>query len=214
MGKNSINIGECLSYGYGALKRNIGFHLVAGLLFVLIYVGANLLTQALRIGMADQPLVKVFFWLMQTLLGLAVTSCFLLGYYHALSKVDAGEEPEIGDLFSQLDKLLPALLTSVMYLILSAIGFVCCIIPGLVLMPMYPISLYLVYKGESNPISALRRAWDGLRGNLVMAIVTTMVLALIGSLGFVACFVGGLITMPIFYAGCYKMTRQALDSNS
>lgn len=214
MGKNSINIGECFSYGYGALKRNIGFHLVAGLLFVLIYVGANLLTQALQIGMADQPLVKVFFLVMQTLLSLAVTSCFLLGYYHALSKVDAGEEPEIGDLFSQLDKLLPALLTSVMYSILSVIGFVCCIIPGLVLMPMYPMSLYLVYKGERHPISALKRAWAGMEDNLIMAIITMTALGLIGSLGFIACGVGALITMPIYYAGCYKMTRQALDSNS
>lgn len=211
MAEKRVDIGECLSYGLKVLQQNFIFHIVAGVLFVLVYAAVNILGGLITASLDG---AQALFGLAQAFLSLSVTSCFLLGYFHALSKIDAGIDPELGDLFSQVDKLVPAVLTSVLYSVLSTLGFLCCILPGVILMPLYPTSLYLVYKGESDSIRALKSAWAGLRGELVMAIITMLALGAVAFIGFLACGVGALVTMPICYAGLYKMTTQIFESGS
>ncbi len=214
MAEKRVDIGECFSYGWKALQQNLVFHILVGVLFVLVYAAVNILGSLVGGGLDGAPVVQALFGLAQTFLSLSVTSCFLLGYFHALSKIDAGADPELGDLFSQVDKLVPAVLTSVLCSVLITLGVLCCILPGVILIPLYPTALYLVYKGESDSIRALKKAWAELRGELVMAIITMLSLGCVAFLGLLACGVGALVTIPIYYAGLYKMTTQVFESAS
>ena len=214
MAEKRVDVGRCLSYGWKTLQQNLIFHILAGVLFVLVHAAVNILGSLVTVGLDGVPVVQALLGLLQVFLSLSLTSCFLLGYFHALSKIDAGADPELGDLFSQVDKLAPAVLTSVLYSVLSTLGFLCCILPSIVLLPLYPTSLYLVYKGESDSIRALKKAWAELRGELVMAIITMLSLGCVAFLGFLACGVGAVVTLPICYAGLYKMTTQVFESTS
>ncbi len=63
-------------------------------------------------------------------------------------------------------------------------------------------------------VAAMRRSWDVLKPHILMASVLYLVLSIISSLGVFACFIGILVTMPLFYiamAVLYEsMTRPAM----
>ena len=180
MNENGVNLGVCVSYGFESLKKHIGFHVIGCLLLVVL----NGFVCGLRMG----PL--------------------LLGYFHALAKSDRGESPEVGDIFSQFDKFLPSFLVALLVSIAIGIGYICCVVPGVLLAPLAPVSLYAVYMGEKDPIAAIKRGWRGFQDNFLMAVLTVLVLGIISSLGALACGVGILFTMPMAIAGMYKLSEQ------
>ena len=180
---SKVDIGQCISYGIGSLKKQLGFQLLS-VLIIGIGTGASF-------GLLYGPLY--------------------LGYYRAMAKVDAGGTPELADLLSGLEQILPSLLVSLLVWGAIYLGFILCIIPGLLLMPLSPVALCIVMRGEKDAIEAIKAAWRALAPNLLMAALTVFVLSVIACLGMIACFVGIFFTVPILNAGQYKMSQQILS---
>ena len=134
-----VEIGACLSYGIDAIKRNPGFQIMAAVIISVI----NGFTSGLLMG----PL--------------------MLGYYNAMKKLDGGQTAEINDIFSGFSDFLPAFLVALLGGLVVSIGFVFCIIPGFLIMPIIPVAILLVQQGEKDCIAALKRAWSGVSKNPV-----------------------------------------------
>jgi hypothetical protein len=183
---SKVDLGACVTYGVDALKKNIGFQLVA----VIVLALANGFTA----GILGGPL--------------------LLGYYRALAKMDAGQTPDINDLFSGFDKFIPAFLVVLLTGVLIAIGYFLCIVPGLIIAPLLPVSLCVIARGEGDAIAAIKAGWNALQPNIVMAALTGIILSIISSLGVLACGVGILFTLPIALAGTYKLSQQMLGETA
>ncbi|MCX7934112.1 MAG: hypothetical protein N3A66_02510 [Planctomycetota bacterium] len=175
-----VEIGACVNYGIEELKKNPGFQILAAVLIALINGAAG--------GLLFGPL--------------------MLGYYNAMKKIEAGQKPEINDLFSGFSNFLPPFLAALLGGIAVCIGAFLCIIPAFLVMPIIPVAILLVQQGEQDGIAALKRAWSGVSKTLVMAAVTVLVLSLLGSLGSILCGIGVFLTMPIALAGMYKMAQQ------
>ena len=123
-------------------------------------------------------------------------------------KIADGVKPEISDIFKGFDVFVPSLVAFIVSMVVITIGFVLCVIPGLLLMPLMPVSLYLVAQGEDDGVQAVRRAWGYLKGNLFTAMFAMIILTFLGCIGVMFCFVGIYLTLPLVYVGSFHMARQ------
>ncbi|MBC7617775.1 MAG: hypothetical protein H7293_02065 [Candidatus Saccharibacteria bacterium] len=180
------DLSECVSAGFAGLKNNPVNHIVASLLVVFISsVGFGLLTGPMMVG-----------------------------YMKMIKIEDEGGKAEIADVFKGFDDFVPALLAVLVGSIIVAIGYIFCILPGLLLMAIVPTAAYLVACGEKDGISALKRAWEAVKPNLLSAFFCMLVLGILGNLGLILCFVGVIFTLPIAFIGSYHMAKQLTDGGN
>ena len=179
-------IGECVSAGLEGLKKNPITYIVGFLLLAVI----NAMTFSLLLG----PLV--------------------VGYMRMAKIDDEGGKAEIGDLFKGFDDLVPALVAGLLSSVIIFAGTMLCIIPGLLVAPILPISLYLVATGEKDGVIAVKRAWKAISNNLIESFACGLVLNVVGIMGLVVCCVGALVTLPITFIGNYHMAKQLTDGGT
>ncbi len=180
------NIGECVSLGFEGLKKNPLTYILGFLLLTII----NSMTFGILLG----PL-----W---------------VGYLKMVKIDDEGGRAKIGDLFKGFDDFIPALVAGIVSSLIIFAGTILCIIPGIIVAPILPISLYLVANGEKDGVKAVTRAWKALSANLVQAFLGSLVLSVIGMLGFVLCCIGIVLTIPITFIGNYHMAKQLTDDGT
>ncbi len=179
----SPNISDCVSAGVSGLKSNLVTHIVATLLVIFI--------SGVGFGLLSGPMV--------------------VGYMKMIKIEDEGGKPEIADVFKGFDNFVPALLAVLVGSIIVSIGYMLCVLPGMLLMAIIPTAAYLVACGENDGINALKRAWTAVKGNLLGAFFCMLILGIIGNLGLILCFVGVVVTLPIAFIGSYHMAKQLTD---
>jgi uncharacterized membrane protein len=177
------DIGTCISAGFAGFKNNPVTHIVAVLLVAII---GNI-----SFGLLAGPM--------------------MVGYMRMIKIEDEGGKAEIGDVFKGFDDFVPALLAVLVSGLIVGVGFMLCILPGLLIMALVPVAAYLVAVGEKDGINALKRAWEAVKANLIGSCLCTLVLAIVGSLGAILCGVGIFLTLPIAYIGIYHMSKQLTD---
>jgi hypothetical protein len=180
------DIGTCISAGISGFKKDVLTHVIAVLLVGII---GNI-----SFGILAGPM--------------------MVGYMRMIKIEDEGGKAEIADVFKGFDDFVPALLSVLVGGLLVAVGFMLCIIPGLLIMALVPTAAYLVAVGEKDGVRALKRAWQAVKENLVGSFLCTLILIIIGSLGAILCGIGILITLPITFIGLYHMANQLTDGGS
>lgn len=180
------DLGACISAGVAGFKKSPLTHIVAILLVGII--------SNVSMGLLAGPM--------------------MVGYMRLIRIEDDGGTAEIGDVFKGFDDFVPALLAVLVGSIVVGIGFVFCILPGLLIMALVPTAAYLVAMGEKDGINALKRAWEAVKANLLGAFLCTLILAILGSLGAIACGIGVLLTLPIAFIGLYQMAKQLTDAGT
>jgi len=180
------DISACVSAGFSGFKKDAVSHIVATLLVVFISgVGFGLLTGPM-----------------------------IVGYMRMIKNGEQNGKVQIADVFKGFDSFVPALLAVLLGSIIVSIGYMLCVLPGMLLMAIIPTAAYLVASGETDGIEALKRAWTAVKGNLVGAFLCMLVLAIIGNIGLILCFVGVILTMPIAFIGSYEMAKQLTDDGA
>lgn len=176
----SISISACVSAGFAGFRQNPVAHIVSMLLVIAI--------SSVAFGLLAGPM--------------------LVGYMRMLKAEDEGRTISIADVFKGFDDFVPSLLAVLLTSIIVSIGFMLCVLPGLLLMAMLPMAAYLVACGEKDGIAAIKRAWELVKANLLGAFLCMLVLGVIGNLGVLLCGVGVVITLPIAFIGTYHMAKQ------
>lgn len=92
---SQVDFGEALSFGWSRFKANVGFHLIA-LLVIMVVAGCTF-------GLLAGPL--------------------FIGYGKAVIKAENGQSPEIGDLFGSFDKFAASLIPFVVMIVASFVPF-------------------------------------------------------------------------------------------
>jgi uncharacterized membrane protein len=176
----SPSIGSCVSAGFSGLKKNPVTHIVATLLVGIV--------GGVSAGLLSGPM--------------------MVGYMRMVKAEDEGGKAEIADVFKGFDDFVPALLAVLLSSIMVSIGFMLCILPGLLIMALIPTAAYLVAVGEKDGVNAIKRAFAAVKENLFAAFACSLILGIIGSLGSILCGVGIILTMPIAFIGMYQMAKQ------
>jgi uncharacterized membrane protein len=176
----SASVGTCLSGAWGLYKKNFVTHVVACFLVAVV--------ASISGGLLVGPM--------------------LVGYMRMIAKEHNGESVQIGDVFRGFDDFVPAFVAGLISTIVVSLGLLLCVIPGLLIMALPTVALYLVAQGESDGVAAFNRAWGIVTKNLGSAFLCALVLGIVGSLGTLLCGVGVLLTAPLAMIGSYYMARQ------
>ena len=179
---NNIDLGRVISTTIDIYKRDWLMHIVATIVFSIV--------SGLSFGLLNGTVMA--------------------GYFRALQATEQGNAFQLGDMFSSFnDQLGLSLITGLIATVLVAVGFIFCFVPGLLLLPMIPLAIGAITLGtETDGVEAIKRAWEQLKANWLMAIITMVVLSFLSSLGAILCGVGIFLTAPLYLVGMYAMTSQ------
>ena len=176
----SVSVGTCLSGAWGLFKQNPLTHVVSTLLVGVV--------SSVSGGLLLGPMI--------------------VGYMRMISKEQNGEKSQIGDVFRGFDDFVPAFVAGLISFLVLSLGFFLCFIPGLLILALPSVALYLVAQGEKDGVAAFNQAWRIVTKNLGAAFWCAFVLSIVGGLGVLLCWVGVLVTGPLSMIGSYYMARQ------
>jgi hypothetical protein len=140
------------------------------------------------------PFPKPVFYLMSFglwLIGLLV----MIGFTKVSLMGTRDQPPSVGELFSGWNRLIPVLLGSICYGLAVMGGLVLLIVPGIILMVMLQMYLYLIVDKGLGPIAALRRSRVITKGHRWWLCIFGLLLLLLNLAGFLCLVVGLFFTI-------------------
>ena len=188
-----LDIGSCLSRGW-ALVRSDFWPLVGITALVLV-----LLSAVSSIGQVSRSVGNVHFD--TSVLGMLLYGPLMGGLYlHFLKKI-RGEHVRIEDAFSGFsNSLLHLVLAGFVTSLLTMLGVLCCILPGIYLLVAWFFTLPLVIDHRLDFWPAMQLSRKTISKHWWTFLGFLVVLGLVNLLGLMLCFVGVFITVPISLA--------------
>ena len=171
-----IDIGSAVSRGWALVRDNMA-----------VLVGATLLGWLITVGLAFVPVI-----------GWAVGFVLLGGLDYMFLRRIRGEEIQIGDLFAGFNiALLHLVLVGLVKALLTSLGLVLCVLPGIYLGVGYVFALPLVIDKKMDFWPAMEVSRQVVHRHWWSVFALVIVVGLIAFVGCIACFVGLLITVPV-----------------
>jgi uncharacterized membrane protein len=200
-----VNIGDAVSYGWGAYWKNVGPMVVIALVIIGIEVVFGLIGNAF-----DSVPVRVLFQLIGWLLGLFLA----LGWFRVSLEITQGRRPEVGDVF-KAEGYGPYIVASIVFGIGFFIGLLLCVIPGIIFAVVFGFYGFVAAEQGNAAVAmdTLKRAAEISAGHRWQLFGLAIVLALINLVGALACGVGLLFTSGItIIAWAYTYRRLSGES--
>jgi uncharacterized membrane protein len=157
-----------------------------------LVLGAMFLIQGLITG---GPNVVVHF--SGTLLQFIIGGPIMVGIWRAILGVVAGRKPDIAMMFQGFDRFLDAFLAYLVVAVLTLLGLVCFIVPGVILAIMWMFTLPVIAETGLGFWEAMResaRLTEGYRWRLFLLLLACIPIVLLGAL---ICCVGFFIAAAV-----------------
>jgi uncharacterized membrane protein len=172
----SIDISSALSRGWALVRDHM-----------LVLVGATVLGWLVTVGLAFVPV-----------LGWIVGFVLLGGLDYMFIRRIRGEEVQIGDVFAGFNlAFLDLTMTGLVKWLLTSLGLILCILPGIYLAVGYVFALPLVVDKKMEFWTAMEVSRRVVHEQWWSVFALVIVLALVALAGFLLCGVGALITIPV-----------------
>jgi hypothetical protein len=171
-----IDIGSAISRGWTLVMDNLP-----------VMIGATLLGWLISVGLAFIPV-----------LGWAVGIVLMAGLDYMFLRRIRGEQIQIGDLFAGFNTaFLHLVLAGLVKWLLTSVGLILCILPGIYLAVGYVFVLPLVIDKQMEFWPAMEVSRQVVHAHWWSIFLLTIVLVLVVCAGFLACFVGLLVSIPV-----------------
>jgi hypothetical protein len=207
---NSNSAGEvnldAISRAWNIVTKNLGPYALACFLAGIPVIAAYILGFALMIPFiqAETPLAYVFgfaIFMVVIIIGMTVASVITAGMVAMTLKALRGETPEISDIsegfVSNPFGLIGAALISSFAV---TIGSYLCYIPGFVIGGLWLLTVPMMLDKKLGTIEALKESFKWMQPHWIMAAVLFFLISMVSGLGAIACGVGILVTMPMYFA--------------
>lgn len=132
-------------------------------------------------------------------LTLFVAAFFTGGMHKSALKQLRGGKIELRDLFSGGNTYFAILIATILTVVLSVIGSMLCIIPGLLVSGALFFTMPLIVDRRLSPVEAMKASYELTRKNIWMFTLFAFVVGLISQAGAYACYVGLLATIPLMF---------------
>ncbi|MCL5434820.1 MAG: hypothetical protein M1405_00325 [Patescibacteria group bacterium] len=195
---------EAINFGFEIAKKNIIFFI--GLFVVVVVVSA--LTSLIQFGatLEKQPLLYIVLYvvtfIINTIIGMGLIKI-------SLEFVDK-KKPKFKDLF-HTKNLVNFILVSLIRGVITLIGFILLIIPGIIFSIRLQYATYLVIDKNLSPVDAVKKSWDMTRGNVWNLFFFVILLALVNILGALLLLVGLFVTVPLMMIATTFVYRKLLN---
>ena len=188
-----IDIGSAISRGWALVRDNL-----------VTLVGATLLAWLVTIGLAFVPV-----------LGWIVGFILLGGLDYMLLRRIRGEDVQIGDLFAGFNRaFLDLTMAGLVKWLLTSLGLLLCILPGIYLAVGYVFALPLVIDKQMDFWTAMEVSRRVVHQHWWSIFALVIVLALVALAGFVLCGVGALISVPVASAALMFVYEDLFGTNT
>lgn len=148
------------------------------------------------------------------LIGNLVNSFLSAGFFRmAINHLRTGS-PDVGDVFSVADVFIHIIIASILMTIAMFLGFCLCIIPGLLLAGLFLFVNPLIVDRRMGAIDAIGTSFNTLKPHMWMALVFTIVVGLVASVGALACLIGLVVTVPLAVLSIAITYRNFFDNGS
>ena len=131
-----------------------------------------------------------------SIIGIVVNAMLGIAIYRVSLQIVNGQRADIGAAF-QYDRWGEWILFSIVYGLLVGIGFIFCLIPGLILLYFFALAPYFFLDQNMSLGEAFTASKDAVSAKGVGFPVLLCII--VGVLGLIVCFVGVLITAPLAY---------------
>jgi glycerophosphoryl diester phosphodiesterase family protein len=171
-----VDIGSAVSRGWALVRDNMA-----------VLIGATVLGWLITVGLAFVPVV-----------GWAVGFVLLGGLDYMFLRRIRGEEVLIGDLFAGFNiALINLVLVGLIKAVLTGVGLLLCILPGIYLGVGYVFALPLVIDKKMDFWPAMEVSRQVVHQHWWSVFLLVIVVGLIAFAGCIVCFVGMLISVPV-----------------
>ncbi len=192
MNKMQINIGDAIKQGFELFKQNFW-------LLVLVNLVASVLS-ALTVGILSGPMMA----------GVIIVTLGLLDR--------KTPKPVLGDIFKGFDVFLPAFLYMLVLMLVGILGNL--ILPalatilGYVAATLTVFSLFFIVEDRMDFWPAIVRSYNIVKDNFLVFFGVVIVACLLSSVGLLACCIGIIFTMPLYYCIIAVVYRQHFPAGS
>jgi GYF domain 2 len=200
----SLDIGACVSRSWELLKENFGLLLGATVIFLVLIVAFNQL-----LGLLTRPAMQSLFRgefaagpilliMLVNIPEMALSAVLSGGYYILLLKLVRGQPAGIGNLFAGFgSSFLQLALAGIVVQILSMLGFLACLVPGIYLSVAWILTMPLIADRHLDFWTAMELSRKVVTRHWWMMFCLLAVMALISLAGLLACCVGILVAVPL-----------------
>lgn len=183
-----FSAGRSISWAWTTYWRNLGPLLLITVVVLAVQLVFGFITRG-----SHNVVVDIVF----SVIGFALSLVLALGVIRAALAVCDGRTPTVENLFDTRD-LGPYAITAIVVGVVTAVGFVLCIIPGFVAIFFLLFAPYVVADGTSTDVgTALRRSVELVRSAPGEVVVLLLGLVGINIVGALLCGVGLLFTYGI-----------------
>jgi hypothetical protein len=201
-GGGGYSVGTAWSYGWSKFAANIGQILIAVVVLVAIWIVIEVLAVWMRDTYVLSWVFSVASWVVSMIIGAGVVRGAL--------DITEGRRFESSTVFTPR-KLGDVIIVSLLIGIATFIGFVLCVIPGLLVMFFTSYTLYfLMDREELGAIDAIRASFEFTKsnaGNVILWFLLSLATWIVGAL---LCGVGLIVAVPVVLIGT-AYTYKALN---
>ena len=129
-----------------------------------------------------------------------IQGSLIAGFHIYTLKKLTGRRAEFADMFKGLNFFIPALVASLLIGLFTFIGFLCLIIPGLVIIAMYKFTYLFIVDKRMDFWQAMKASHAIVRNDYFGFTMFVIVVFLVNVLGFLCLLVGLLVTVPLTFA--------------
>ena len=132
----------------------------------------------------------------------------MAGFHIAFKRKIVRGTVEVGDLFKGFSFFLPALLASILISVFTTIGFLLCIIPGIVVTAMYMFTYLFIIDKRMDFWPAMQASHAIVKKDYFGFTLFVLAVILLNILGALCLLLGLLITIPVTYAAITVAYRE------
>ena len=186
---NTLSIGDAISYGWRGFWKNVGSLIVATIVLLVVHVIFGVIST-----LFDNFILQYAF----SILGYVVTLLIVLGLLRMALAITSGQPPNVSEL-TNTNAWGTYIAASIIFAIASGIGFLLCIIPGIIVYVFWGFYGFVIAdRGEGVGVGeAFSRSVEITAGNRWQLFGLGILLILINFVGALLCGVGLLFTYGI-----------------
>ena len=176
--KKQPNLGSWISRGWDIISADIGTFLLLGLIYIVI------------VAIASSTVIGQFL----------VIGPLQVGLFFIIFEKIRGNPVSVGDIAKGFNFFVSAVLSSILIGVFSAVGFLLCIIPGIIVMALYIFTPVFILEKNLDFWEAMEASRKATKDHLFEMVLFVVILGLINFAGVLVCGIGVIFTLPLTYA--------------
>jgi uncharacterized membrane protein len=194
---------EAIKFGFELAKKNLLFFM--GILVIVVIFSA--LSSSLKnlVNVQKEPLLYMFLYVVLFVVNLIIG----IGLVKIILEFVDGRKPKFRDIL-YYKPAVKYLVASIVQGIITLVGFILLIIPGIIFSVRLQFINYLIVDKNLGPIDAIKTSWNITRGNTWNLFFFGILIGLINILGLLCLVIGLFITVPLSMLASASVYRKLL----